>query len=66
MDNLEHQVDIHKVKILAVEPRKFEGVVRQAIHIRIEQASLNRGGVITPSRYLEQCVETVKAHRRHH
>ena len=32
------------VKILAVEPRWFERGVREAIHIRMEQPSLNKDG----------------------
>ena len=39
-----HQVDIERVKILAVEPRWFERGVREAIHIRTERPSLNKDG----------------------
>ena len=40
----EHQVDIERVKILAVEPRWFERGVREAIYIRTERSSLNKDG----------------------
>ena len=43
--NPEHQVDMDEVNILAVEPRWFEKGVREAIHIRVEQPSLNKDGV---------------------
>ena len=44
IDNPEHQVDIDGVKILAVEQRWFERGVREALHIRMEQPSLNKDG----------------------
>ncbi len=40
----DHQVDIERVKILAVEPGWFEWGVREAIYIRTEQPSLNKDG----------------------
>ena len=44
IDNLEPQVDMDGDKILVVEPRWLERVVREAIHIRMEQLSLNKDG----------------------
>ena len=38
------QVDMDGVKILAAEKRCFERGVREAIHIRMEQPSLNNDG----------------------
>ncbi len=44
LDKPDHQVDIKRVKILAVEPRWFEWGVREAIYIRTERQSLNKDG----------------------
>ncbi len=38
------QVDIERVKIIAVEPRWFEQGVREAIYISMERPSLNKDG----------------------
>jgi hypothetical protein len=46
LDEPEHQIDIDKVKILAVEPRWFEREVREAIYIRTEQPSLDKDGAL--------------------
>ncbi len=42
-DEPHHQVDIERVKILAVEPRWFEWAVREAIYIRIGMTITEQG-----------------------
>ena len=39
-----HSFDDHKVRILAREDRWFERGVKEAIHVKLERPSLNRGG----------------------
>ena len=57
MENVEHQLNMDEVKILAVEPRWLRWGVREAIHVRVGWPSLNRDGAITihPPLYLKQC-----------
>ena len=43
-DNPEHRVDMDGVQILAVEQKWFQRGVGEAIHIRMEQPSLNKDG----------------------
>ena len=43
-DHPEHSVDMTSAKILEVEPKWFERGVKEAIHIRTSQPSLNRDG----------------------
>ncbi len=40
----DHQVDIERAKIVAVEPRWFEWGARENIYIRTERPSLNKDG----------------------
>ena len=40
----EHSIDLDKTRILAVEPRWFERGVKEAIHIRLNNPTLNRDG----------------------
>ena len=39
-----HNIDLKQTKVLAVEPKWFERGVKEAIHIRIEEPSLNKDG----------------------
>ncbi len=45
-EEADHQVDIERVNILAVELRWFEQGVREAIYIRMERPSLNKEGLV--------------------
>ena len=42
LDHPDHRVDMDKVKIVDVEPRKFERGVREAIQILLKRPTLNR------------------------
>ena len=52
----EHSIDLDKTRILAVEPRWFERGAKEAIHIRLNNPTLNRdGAVITYRQYGTTC-----------